>query len=180
MASRSTPFGLFAGITLGQIADTNNFNIPQLNKYRRHTRLDMNYLCALASDLSKLPQINNSLKYFPNTSIYSTGNSLRYVEYTYTNSKRSHHIVSVNNTEYLKTVLSASKKGAYANKLAKLLVDDEISIEEAEGFITELIDSQVLISELEPSVTGKETSRLMWMIAMLYLSLPMWATTVRK
>lgn len=154
MCSRSTPFGLFAGITIGQIGNSNNFNIPPLNKYQRHTRLDMNYLCALASDLSKLPQISNSLKYFPNTSIYPTGDQLRYVEYTYVNSKRTHHIVSVDDSGYLQAVLSASKKGAYANELAKLLVDEEIEIEEAEGFITELIDSQVLVSELEPSVTG--------------------------
>lgn len=154
MSSRSTPFGLFAGITVGQIGDNNNFNIPLLKEYRRYTRLDMNYLCALASDLSKIHVIRNSLKYFPNTSIYQAGDQLRYVEYTYVNSKRSHHIVSVDNTEYLQAVLSASKNGAYAKNLAELLVDEEISHEEAESFITELIDSQLLILGLEPSVTG--------------------------
>lgn len=154
MTSRSTPFGLFAGITIGQVGNSTDFNIPPLNKYQRHTRLDMNYLCALVSDLSKLPEINNSLKYFPNTSIYSVANQLRYIEYSYHNSKRTHHIVSVDNSEYLQTVLFASKNGAYANQLAKLLVNNEISIQEAESFIAELIESQVLISGLEPSVTG--------------------------
>ncbi len=156
MASRSTPFGLFAGISVGKITDRTRLELPLLEEYRRVTRLDMNYLCALAADLSKMPEVQNTLKYYPNTSIYKLGGQLRYVEYIYIKSKRNHNIVSVDDSEYLQAVLSAAKKGAYANELAQLLVDEEISFDEAREFIGELIDSQLLVSELDPGVTGKD------------------------
>jgi len=156
MSTRCTPFGLFAGFATGNVADATNIKLQSRDKYIRHTRLDMNYLCALAIDLSKHDEIKGELKFFPNSSNYVIGDSLRYVEYQYINSKRSHHIVSVDNSEYLQLVLNKAKEGAYILELAELLVDDEISIEDALGFINELINSQLLISEMDPTVTGDE------------------------
>ena len=40
--------------------------------------------------------------------------------------------------------------------MALLLVDDEITQEEAEDFIEELIHNQILVSEIEPTVTGED------------------------
>src|SRR6185295_9312342 len=42
--------------------------------------------------------------------------------------------------------------------LTALLINDEITEEDAEGFIRELIQSQLLGSELEPALTGEEFS----------------------
>lgn len=156
MCTRPTPFGLFAGFNVGQWGAETRVELPPRGDYTRHTRLDMNYLCALAQDLVNHPLVKAKTKYYPNSSIYAIGDQLRYVEYRYQNTRRTHHIVAVDHSEYLQQVLDAAAKGAYLEDLAKLLVDEEITMEDAGGFIEELINSQLLVSELEPAITGPE------------------------
>jgi len=157
MSTRCTPFGLFAGCSVGTISDRTSIinNAPDQNT--RHTRLDMNYLVALGQDLSKKKEIRSQLRYYPNSSIYVSGEQLRYIEYTYVNSKREHHVIEVDNSMYLQDIIETAKDGVLLSDLVSLLTTDvSISEEEATNFIDELVDSQILISELEPAVSGPE------------------------
>lgn len=156
MSTRPTPFGVFAGFSIGRWGEKTEMDLAPRQDYQRHTRLDMNYLCSLALDLAKRPEIKHRIRYYPNSSIYRVGEQIRYVEYRYRNNNRTHHIVAVDDNEYLQRVLNEAEQGAEFDRLAEILIDEEITLEEAQGFIDELIDSQILVHDLEPAITGPE------------------------
>lgn len=152
MMSRCTPYGLFAACSVVEWGKENNV---VLQSQKRQTRFDMHFSCALAQELVKNPIIKKQLTYYPNTSIYQIGDELRYIEYQYVDGKRMHQISAVTDSEYLQKILQLSKNGASYTDLIHVIIDDEISIEEAQPFIDELIASQILVHNLEPSITGE-------------------------
>lgn len=152
--SRCTPFGLFANTSVGKwSSDRTNF---VKKGFFRKTRLDMNYVCSLIQNLNNNPEIRPLLKFFPNNSIYFLGDEVRYIEYKYLNSRRIHQISCLKNAKYLITTLKLAKYGTSIKDLANNLLDEGVTLAESEHFINELIDNQVLTSELEPSVTGSD------------------------
>jgi len=159
MSSRCTPFGLFAGTTVGHFNDYTNIELKKNHKHKRNTRLDMNYLASLCLHLSKTESIRDQLRFFPNTSLYRLGHQFRYIEYSYINTRRVHHIIGIDFNEYVDKIISLAKTGKTINELAVSIVDEEISLEDAKEFITELTENQILISELEPTVSGDLLSK---------------------
>lgn len=152
--SRATPFGLFAGLSLLKPADETKIELAE--NFSRHTRLDMNYLVSLAHDLARLPEIRKHMNYYVNNSLYLVGNEIRYVEYYYENTVRIHESISIESNEYIMKVIQKAQNGARIDELTLSIMEPDITREEAENFVLELIDNQILVSKLEPSVTGNE------------------------
>ncbi|GAA4461455.1 hypothetical protein GCM10023189_36980 [Nibrella saemangeumensis] len=79
MSTRCTPFGLFAGGTVGYI-DTSSILDFTNRQARPHHRLDMQVLTELAYDLSNRPELQHQLRYVTNQTVYQVGQRLRYTE----------------------------------------------------------------------------------------------------
>jgi hypothetical protein len=154
MSTRCTPFGLFAGCSVGTFGESTNLFLS--GSFKRTTRLDMQYLCTLYDTLVKKEGIKDKLKYYASTSLYDTGKKLRYVETKYGKNGRKYQITEAHQTVYLNKIIGKATKGAYIDELAKLLVNDDITINDAVEFIYELIDAQILTPELYHSVTGND------------------------
>lgn len=153
MMSRCTPFGLFTGCGAIAWGEGEYVDLDPENS-ERHTRLDMHFSSALALEASRHPAVKKYLRYSPNTSLYPIGDELRYVEYQYINGKRLHQITAINRSEYVEAVLQKARTGAVYDELAEVLVCDVISWEDAAHFLDELIAAQVVVSDLEPTITG--------------------------
>lgn len=158
MAGRPTPFGLFAGCSTGLLGPVTRVTLGDATTYRRHTRLDMDYVFALTQALGKDTALHSALIYRPNSSLYRAAGRLRYAEARMVGRHRSYHLVAVEPTEYLLATLERAANGAHLRALAEALVadDSEIALEEAEAYIAELVESQILLPELDPAVTGPE------------------------
>lgn len=158
MAGRATPFGLFSGISVGTLDRRTRLETAPRTQYERHTRLDNDYLFALSEHLTQQPDIRDQLVFWPNDSLFESGDRLRYVEARLQDKRRSHQLVTVEYSEYVAASLKRAQAGATPRALALALVHDdpEIELDEARAFIDELIDSQLLVSRLTPAVTGAE------------------------
>jgi thiopeptide-type bacteriocin biosynthesis protein len=156
MTARPTPFGLFAGCSVGKIAGETRLIIDDRSKYRRHSRLDMDYLFALTEALQRDEVLKQNLKYWPNSSLYRTAGRLRYVESRLNDKIRSYHLVDVEATDYLDSTLKLAEKGATFKDLAHALVNDEIEAADAEEYIADLIESQILVPAPFLGATGTE------------------------
>jgi thiopeptide-type bacteriocin biosynthesis protein len=155
-AARATPFGLFAGSTTGTIGARTRLRLQARERYRRHSRLDMDFLWALAEAVEHDPQIRTLLSYEPNSSLCEVAGRLRLAEVRSTTTGRSYHLVAVDKSPHLTAALERARGGAAWEAVVGVLVDDEISRAEAEEFVAELVDSQLLVTDARPLVTGEE------------------------
>ena len=80
MAGRPTPFGLFAGCSVGTMSQATEICLLSRDEYRRHTRIDMAYTCLLANALAADPRAREELTYRPNPTLYRAAGRLRYFE----------------------------------------------------------------------------------------------------
>ncbi|MCS4305371.1 lantibiotic dehydratase family protein [Chryseobacterium sp. BIGb0232] len=159
MSTRCTPFGLFSGAGLGKFNQDDERRVLYEDSVNtdyliRDTKLDMYFLVTLAQYFVKKQGIRDKLLFYPNNTIYKVGTKIRYIEYQYSGGKRDYIISSARLSEELQSVLEFSKKGKTVQELTEILITDEITREDASEFIEELIDNQVLTSEIEPNVSG--------------------------
>jgi thiopeptide-type bacteriocin biosynthesis protein len=160
MASRATPFGMFAACSTGRVDGRNRLFLEPQRAYRRHSRLDMGYLFALAAELNQDSELRRSLRYRPNSSIYRAAGRLRYAEARFNGPGINYHLVAVEPDEFLDAALARAAEGATPDDIAAAVAasdpDGEITLEDAGAYVAELIDSQLLVSELWPALTGPE------------------------
>ncbi len=163
MTARATPFGAFAGCTTGEIADSTRLELSPLSQYRRNTRLDMEYLSSLADHLSSDPARRGNLYFQCNTTLHLAAGKYHHVRGDWQEGSRVFQLVATGHTPALEATLSRAAASATANALASALVesDPEIAREDAETFVGRLIESQLLVAELAPPVTGAEAVRYM-------------------
>jgi thiopeptide-type bacteriocin biosynthesis protein len=153
MCTRPTPFGTFAGSALGRVGDVTRLKLAPPERNARRTRLDHLYLTALALALED--RFRRKLTYRVSSSLYPAGGRIRYAEASLRGG-RSYSLVAVDPNEAVTAVLDRALEGATFDELANLLVDEDVTYDDAAAFVEELVDSQLLESTLTPPITGPE------------------------
>jgi len=155
MTTRSTPYGLFAGCTLGSIGSQTQFRVGSPATLTPHARLDIEYLQSIKSWLIAQPDIRQSLRLYTNSTLYQAGNYFRFIEQQLETTGRTYFISAVGADELLTSLFTFAQQGVTITEITNFLHDRyQVSAEEATHYIHELIDSQLLVFELEPSLTG--------------------------
>lgn len=163
MAFRATPFGLFAGVGTGTFAHTTELRLAARGEHARHTRLDNDYLATLCDAIAADPTLRRELMFVPTTSLYRAGEKYRFAAGRLVREVREYHLVAIEITYYLDVVIECARSGATLDQLARVLAtsDAELTREEIDGYLAELVGVQLLVSTLQPCVTGREPAEVM-------------------
>ena len=160
MATRCTPFGLFAGNSVGTIGRETKLELLDRDASVRHTRLDMEFLDEVVTRLAADPTIRRQLRFSPNTSLYEVGGTFRYAEARTVSGRRAYFLVDVEPHDALRQALERARHGATLAEIAERIAanDDEIDEDTAHAFAEQLVDAKLLVPELGPVVTGAESA----------------------
>lgn len=161
MATRPTPFGLFAGVLTGTIGEPHvkTTRLEMTGDVHRHVRLDAGYLAALAEALFKHdPIVRSNVVLRPNRALLQVGDQLLYPQRTKHGSngaytEPSFATVAIESNEAVRRILARSKDGARLADLSSEIRELAASDDEARAFVDELIDSGMLESEMTVRIT---------------------------
>ncbi len=160
MTARPTPYGLFAGCSVGRVGSTTSLAISPRADYRRHSRLDAEYLHAVLRELLSDPASIRKLHLVRNSSLYRFGQKWRYVSADIIGGVRQHRLVAAEPTEHLDLVLEQTATATPCTDIVRLLVtsdpDGEITPDQAEAYVLELAAAQILMPDVGLSVTGSD------------------------
>lgn len=147
ICSRCTPFGTFATCSYGTIEDETR--IINKENIKRCIQFDTFFLSKLVRFVSENPFLRRELLYYSNSSIYTVGDKIRYIEYKHQETRHLHHITSVVRNYYLEKILKKAVNGLRYDDIVKLLTIENIDINDAEEYVDDLIKNQLLQGELE-------------------------------
>jgi len=160
MCARATPFGLFAGVALGEVSDTTQLRVAERSLWRRKVRLDGSLLARTCEAIATLPAARNTIRYHPNSTLYYVGGRARYVATTFLNGEPEHRLSAVDRVEALDRALQRSSGGAQLAEICSGLIEDGADPAEAQAFVQQLIEHRLLVPELEPILTGGDSLAL--------------------
>lgn len=160
MSSRSTPFGLFAGISVGKWSNSIKLDLEN-NNIRRFLSLDTEYLAGLIRNLSQQPVVKENLIYFSNNTVFKKGKSWRYIEAEvikmdskYSNYEYKYRYSAIENNPINSLIIKKTEYGATFKSLLQTLTDFGFNELESKIYLEDLIANKVIINDVEPINSG--------------------------
>lgn len=160
LCCRCTPFGLFAGyfpVGISNKTDIEFLSLP----LQRHRRLDHRILGAIKDLILKNPRYANQLRFYPNTSLYKLGDTLRFVQRLPNHDAAGFSLNEVAGHPVLDELLQKAQSGLLLSELMAFLTGVNLSKANAWAYVKSLVDSQLLVSGIEMNITGPDYLRLL-------------------
>lgn len=161
MCDRCTPFGLFAGVSVGEVGGETRLRLAGRERYRRRSALDLEQVSRLIRALLKEEGVQKKLRYRPNDTLAAVPGGYQYVEAQVRGGEVKHEVAFLEADEALSTALEGRLgdprplPGFHA-ALAAGITDPEVRDADIEEYLDDLIEAQVLLPELIPAVVGAD------------------------
>jgi thiopeptide-type bacteriocin biosynthesis protein len=160
MATRPTPFGLFAGVAMGGWGSHTDFSIRSTCA-RTKTRPDMAWLMALVHSAEAIPAVRRRLRLVANPLALLEGGRMVLTERTPGGGATQAMPVSVRATGVVKQALQLAKTPiAYDDLSARILeTNQNATREKVDKLLTELWEQTFLLTDLRPPLTTDDPAR---------------------
>lgn len=162
MSSRPTPFGLFAGCSVGSVkfnAPT-QFRLRSSTEYHCRSALDIHYVSSLLHALTTSREHQPYFNYKANSTLHRVADGWHYVGTGSPDANNYGDVVKLTSDIYLDATieLTAARPRTFAeimDTIVHLSGPDQLSSTEIIDYIAELIDSNVLIPDVGLTMTGE-------------------------
>lgn len=157
--TRPTPFGLFSGVSSGRFGETDELDIKIENQFNSIIRPDMEWLLHVVRKLERSDGIIEYLKVKKNQALHKVGSRI-HVRFMVSHGQggQKDKEISVSATEVLEKVLEYTSDPIDFQRLrfviSRFYPDVDISI--IHTYLKQLIDQEVLISELKPPINNSD------------------------
>ncbi len=160
MSTRPTPFGLFAGVALGQWGEMTDLALA-VERPRTGTRPDMTWLLTLVQELESRLDVRKHLRFVTNPTAFIHGDRVFMTERSSIGESNSALAVSVRASAVVKRALALSRKPIPYQELADKLLwtTPGATPEKVEQLITGLWEQTVLLTDLRPPLTTDSPAR---------------------
>ena len=152
MATRPTPYGLFAGVAVGQLAARTDLRLADSAVGTTRTRADIAWVLNLIKDIESGPAADR-LTVQLNSLVYRAGDRL-ILPYADVHGVSDNRRIDIGITPVLEVVMALSTQGLSRQELTvRLAAEVEgAGIDQARGLVNQLWDLHVLLSDLRPSM----------------------------
>lgn len=158
---RSIPFGLFSSFSLVNWSDELESKVV-LSEPDSYIKFDFSILQRLWERFLK-DRITKSTRFQTNQSFYFSGTDFRYIKTENDRNKETlFSMVSIARNAILKKVLKFCMIGKSYEEIVFFLLAVGVNKEEADAFIMELLNQQIIVSNNTPNVTGEDYSDLIF------------------
>ncbi|WP_439879722.1 lantibiotic dehydratase [Pontibacter sp. MBLB2868] len=176
MCFRPTPFGLFSGVATATWGGGNNtLAVVHTEGLKAVVSLGYGEVMKLANELL-LQELAPYHMYRSNTSFYRVKDEIRYVRYENDtgSGKRNFFVDALGYNTFLQSLLTFCQSGKSKEAVVHF-IKESLAANEEEGcaFFEQLTAQQLLLSTLEPTITGEDyLGRLLRLCASLHLDTP--------
>ena len=157
ISTRTTPFGLFSGISIGKFNENTTINYDE-NNFNKRIRVDYEWLVKLIKKIEIDYKLYRNLSLYTSRNIFEYGNKIENPIITCFNYYKSNESYQgkcyINNKNNIKFILNMLKSGARyddiqsAFKKKKLKIDDSI----LDNLIEGLIKNEYIYTEIRPNI----------------------------
>ncbi|MGY3679786.1 hypothetical protein ACVWXU_003409 [Streptomyces sp. TE33382] len=160
MSCRPTPYGLFAGVSLGDWGRATDLAVRRIPD-RVETRLDMGWLTALIEQLEADPRILRQLTFTLHPAVFVSAGRLHLVDPLGASGNGSPHCVSLRATGPVTRILGTARGPVSYRRLVETVRSAVPGTADAvcERLIGRLHEAGVLLSSLRPPLTVPDPAR---------------------